>query len=882
MRFGSGCPLVLVLVLSVLLILPSIATAAGTGRLLVRITGVLAGPVPPSLEITGPRLHESSLIGAVAIAAGELRGEDLDPGIYRVVLAGGAGPEPQAVEIGVYPGRTSVVILDLAKGTLQIDPDRPDPFGIDDAWDPTTGTALGGSGEEDAISASTSPFAPRGARLDGIDLEGRGFRREVVIRGDGIARASATPIGPVSAADETAQRHVLSDSRDRVVEVGGATGSQGGGYGKATAAYRFSSAPWQPRVFASIRPLHFTDAAPSAFGGGSLPHNDLSALDLYARAQLRPGSASHLDLSLYGSGSRRNYYLEAYKLDSGHSPRQDRADFAGAVRADHGFGARTKLLGEANWERTFVATGDGKYYDNLASYLRGINNPGLIDASRTYWAPGHAYSYYRKSVQVDLTGTLEMWRDPGTRRAAGVGLVARRGTYRSFEQLNPAGATVHFQAIGYDSTGAKHTDSAGRAPGKPLTMAGFATVRRPFAGGDIEVGVRGTLYKSSQRPLASFTRPDTGATEILVYGAQKKWTTVDPRVGYTRAIGPRARFWLTGGAETRVPPAEAVYFSPEFAKLAAYRTEGTVLGNPALKPERDWMAVAAAGLRPSETVTLRAGLAGRRTYDAITPRAFRSESGSGGGPPDTLFAYVNDGRRDLIDLFARLTWEASAEVRVRGSYDLSRARTETIEPAVLDEAWLDPNLPVRGAGGHEGLPPVFPAFDPGTGSGFFPSLFDRRHALAAFVTVHPAGGNAGDEAEGGLFKDLEITASLRATSGRPFTWAEIYPAATLPSIEPRQLAGAGTNSGRMPWFAQLDLRVARLFPFLGADVQGWAEVLNVTNQDNALHVFQGTGLPDQDGSSQSVNDLRYQARLRDPIRYGDPITFRVGTRIAFQ
>ena len=882
MRFGFGCSLVLVLVISVLLTLPSIATASGAGRLLVRITGVLAGPVPPSLEITGPGLHESSLIGAVAITAGELRFENIDPGIYRVVLAGGTGPEPQLLKIGIYADRTSSAILDLAKGTLRIDPDRPDPFGIDDAWDPTSGAALGGSGEEDAISASTSPFAPRGARLDGIDIEGRGFRREIVIRGDGIASASATSIGPVSAAEETAQRRVLSDSRDRVLEVGGATGSQGGGSGEATAAYRFNSAPWQPRVFASIRPLHFTDAAPSAFGGGSLPHNELSALDLYARAQLRPGSASHLDLSLYGSGSRRTYYLEAYKLDSGHSPRQDRADFAGAVRADHGFGARTKLLGEANWERTFVATGDGKYYDDLAGYLRNVNNPGLVDASHTYWAQGHVYNYYRKCTQIDLTGTLELWRDSGTRRAAGVGVLTRQGTYRSFEQLDPAGASNHFQAIGYDSTGAKHTGSEGRAPGKPFTMGAFATVRRPLAGGDVEIGARGIYYKPGQRPLASFTRPDTGATEILVYGAEKRWTTVDPRVAYTRAIGSRARFWLTGGAETRVPPAEAVYFSPEFARLAAAVSESTVLGNPALKPERDWLAVAAAGLRPSETVALRAGFAGRRTYDAITPRAFQSESGSGGGPPATLFAYVNDGRRDLVDLFARLTWEASAEVRVRGSYDLSRARTETIEPAVLDEAWLDPNLPVRGVAVHEGLPPVFPASDPGTGSGFFPSMFDRRHALAAFVTVHPSGGNAGNDAESGLFHDLEFIASLRAAAGRPFTWAEIYPAATLPSNEPRQLAGAGTNSGRMPWFTQLDLRVARLFPIMGADVQGWAEVLNVTNQDNALFVYQGTGLPDQDGSNRSVNDLQYQARLRDPIRYGDPITFRIGAQIAFQ
>lgn len=879
MRLPHSALLLLLVISSI----PAFCWADERGRILVRIEGAALTPIPPSLMIDGPQTAESVMLGAVAVAKRELRFEGLEPGFYRASMTGGsAGTEGVRIEVAVQPARTAVVVVDLAGGTMRIDPDRPDPFGLDDEWSPRTTGTVPGSGEAAALAMETSPLVPRAAYIDGCDLSGRGFRSEVIVRGRSIARAGSIPIGPAPASEESSRRSVLSDTDDRFIDAEAATGSQGGGSGDGAAAYSFDHAPWKPRLFASIRPLRQSDAAPSVFGGGKLPHNDLDALDLLARLDLRPDSQSRLALLLYGAGSRRNYFLEAFRKDAGHSPREDRASINGAARAEHRFGARTLVLAEADWQRTYVATGDGRFFDRLSSYRQPVDVYMETEEDLgLYWIDSHVYDSFRKQVQMDIAGRIEGWIDSGTGRAAGAGVSVRRSVYRSYEHLNPiqtilgndAGYT-RVNSIGYETTGKTHDDTAGHEPGKPLYFGAFATARRPAAGGDVEIGARLTGYRTGQRPIRDFSRPvsSVGTEEALNTAPEVTRSNIDPRLAYTRPIGARGRLWLAAGATTRVPPSEALYYSSDFVMHANTpdSPESTVIGNPALKPEREWSAVTALGYRISPSLWLRAGLAGMRTSDAITPRAFQTEA------PSMIFVYVNDGRREVVDLFARAEWEPSSALRLLGSYDLSKARTETVEPLLLDQGWSDPTLPLRGAAAHEGLPQIFPAFDDGVDRGFFPSSSDRRHRLSGTAIIHPAPGSLG-ESMTSLLQSTEFSISAHAASGSPFTWIVPYPAGSLPQSEPRILPGAGINGGRGPWIGQLDLRAARDFPMGHGAFQLWLEVRNVTGRRNALYVYPATGLATADASTRT-GEPGYQTRLKDPIRYGEARTYFVGLR----
>jgi hypothetical protein len=876
------------------------------GRLVVRLVGQpAAGIVAPSVTVSGPGGSQSSLIGALALAAGELRYDGLPAGTYDLLLDGSASGAAR-LDVGVFAGSTTLLTADLSRGSLRMDALRPDPFGVDDAWDAAWIEALPGVGEEGPRVLSTAPGAPLPTELDGLGLASPGFRQEVRVGGQSMARASSSPLGVVSAAAGARSRSVLSMSEPAYADLEGATGSLGRHSFEGTIARAFGSTAWRPRLFLATRSLNYLDAGGSVFQSSRLTHNGLDALELFTRVDATPSGATRLAFLLFGEGSRRDYFLESYRYNPTHAPRQDRAELQAALRVDHDLRPDLRFRGEVGWQRSLVATGDGRYFDELGKYDRSLlGNPGPDpERGNLYWMgddlstladEGHVYNSYRKKVQIDLTAKAEIWRKAGTVRADGAGLSIRRGTYRSYEQLNPAaGSFTSVQAIGYDATGESHSGAADREPGHPLELAGFATARRPALGGEVEVGARLSVFRSGQRPLRDLSKPlkvVDGEEVGLDLGVAETRVTLDPRLGFTRELAGRYRFWLTGGIETQPLPSEAVFYGTAYLRQAAAAQDESntnfAFGNPALRPERDWNALAAVGRRVGRSFTLRGGATAARTTDAITPRRAYVPRGDAGAV-DSLVYYVNGKARDRIGLFARVEWEPSERVRARFSYDLSRARTSTVEPSVLDEAWLDSDLPGRRADLREGLPAIFPGSDEGIARDPYPSDFDRRHRISAAITVRTPRDLIGETGRF-LFTDFEITALARGASGAPFSWTKIDEpngSVWLPQPIPQEAVGVTRNSGRLPWTGQFDLRLAKNLDIRRTRAQLWIEGTNLTDQRNIVRVYGATGKADDDawldhGGAESTAEAarRYRDRLRDPRYYGEPRLFRAGIRL---
>jgi hypothetical protein len=886
---------------------PPAGAETPAGRLVVRLTGQPpAGIVAPSITVNGPTGSQSTLIGALALAAGELRFDALRAGTYEVHLEGSSSG-PIRAEVGVFAGSTAVLAADLERGTLRIDTLRPDPFGVDDAWDALWIEALPGAGEDAPRAASTAPSGRYATAIDGVGLASGGSRRDIRVGGEAMARASSVPLGLSSAASGGGSRRTLSMSDPAYASFEGATGMLGRSSFEGTIAHAFRSTAWQPQLLITTRSRDYLNAGGSVFQTSRLPHDGLEALELYTRVEAAPSTATRLSFLLYGEGSKRNYFIESYRHDPTHSPRQDRADLLATLRLDREVRQGVQVRAELGWQRSLVATGDGRYFDRLEKYDRSLfGNPGpdptlgglywLGDNRSTLADEGHVYNSYRKNVQVDLNAKVEIWRNPGTVRTDGAGLSLRRGTYRSYEHFNPVqGSTTSVHAIGYDATGDRHSAAADREPGRPIELAGFGTARRPALGGEVEVGARLSVYRAGQRPLKDLSRPlrlvDGEEVGLDLAGAKTR-VALDPRLGFTRAFAGSYRFWLTGGIETQALPSEAVFYSAAYLRQAAAAQDdanaGFAFGNPALRPERNASVLAALGRSLGRTLTLRGGATAERTTDAITPRRFYVPRGSAGAI-DSLVYYVNGDARDRVGLFARVEWEPSQRVRARLSYDLSRARTRTVEPSVLDEGWLDEDLPGRRADLREGLPSIFPSSDDGASRGPYPSDFDRRHRVAAAITVRTPRDLIGETGRF-LFTDFEITALAHGASGSPFSWTQIDEpsgSASLPQSIALEATGVTRNSGRLPWTGQLDLRVAKNLDIRRTRAQIWVEGTNLTDHRNVVRVYSATGEADDDawldygGAESTAAAARlYQDRLKDPRHYGEPRLVRAGIRLA--
>jgi hypothetical protein len=279
-----------------------------------------------------------------------------------------------------------------------------------------------------------------------------------------MVRSMSTPLGTAPATDEGPARSALARTAASYADFEGASGTHGRSSWEGAVQRSLPRVALAPRVFLSFRALQLLDSAPSVFENDRLPHNGLDSFELLTRVDAAPGGKTDLTAFFYGDGNARRYFLEAYRFDDPHGPREERASVQGALRGTHELAPNLRLLGEVLVHRTFLESGDGVLFDDLEAYGRSGNAPA--DGSGLYWLHGHIYDHFFRKVQVETTARLELWKDPGSARRMGAGAWIRRGTYRSFEHLRPTlsylgesgGGYNLAQSIGYNVSGTSHAE----------------------------------------------------------------------------------------------------------------------------------------------------------------------------------------------------------------------------------------------------------------------------------------------------------------------------------------------------------------------------------------------------------------------------------------
>lgn len=867
-----------------------------------------------------------------SVPQGELLFDRLTSGLNRLELRDSDGRMLRAWSVYLASDLTTVAWLDAGTGTLAISPDHPDPFGNVRVWSQASLSALPGAGLEGFLDltdvGSSAPLLLNG------DSHGPASRLRRPSYGlqDDIVGVQV----PLGALPPRSSDHGLRVDTDRYGRTSGSLLGMGGSGGLTlgTAALSFAAARSPLGSFeaeGAVSGLASDDAGPLGLTEGGLKENDLESIETRWTALLRPAGAGLLRLGFHAAGHSRRHYLQEFRSNFAHNPREDRSVLLASGEWEVPAGPALVSAG-ATYSRSYAETGDGRAYDRINNYRIGSIENDAVDGSAygLYWYGGngsstrraHLYNYYTQDL-------VSSWRFHGEAEATPIagaplraGIEWRRTTWRWYEHLDPIvdssippSAPTGFQYasyLGYSRDASDRADLPGHEAPRPRQTVLWADQALNLGPAKLEGGIRWTSFAADQRALRRLDRP-LGADSALTaedFRGKSTRAYADPSLGLHLNLGRRSHLWADAGRRHLLPPLGMLYFSPNLLLQLASRamnaplksSRDMIFGNPALEPERTTSASLALGHEFAAGWNARLTLRIDRTKDTWVAR--RHPAGDGPTADSVAFFGNRGERRDRtlrLDLEAR-PWQP---VRLLASYRLGSRETNVIEPTPLYRALLLPDGPAEGYGVRETAPLSPLWFDDGVDRGWFPSLLDRTHRVS-LAWMSSLGPVAEGTPTGGLLSDVDLAVVFRAASGNPYTptyirqeglmtGAQASPALTpgtpVDSNEDGRLDSSEIQSLRGPWSWQVDIGLRRPFRLFGQQLAAEFEVRNILNRTNPRLVYGATGKADDDGwldSTEGGAYLRslgsdaerfrdaYEERLDNPNRYEQGRFARIG------
>lgn len=898
-------------------------------------TNVLRDPLPlgggPSLVLLAPGV-ETSIPWTGGAGATELT--LLPPGLARIELRTADGEVAGAWDLPLAADALTHATLDFAADALRIDPARAEPFGNERVWSPAELAVLPGNGRgmltgfgaSDDRGASDGA-ASGGALFDRVEWRDLSRHRVPAALWDRAPSVAQSPLGAAPATQSARHTHwsLGRAQHGPHADLGFSAGSGDEFIGQAGVGYRRSpdAGPSFARALgivdleARVQGEATNDAGPLSFSRDALEGNDRSGLIAWIRATARPGgsmSASPsgavapglLRLDFYAHGSDAQHYLQEFRDATDHAPREVRGQ--AMARADYDF---SLPFGPASvgvgWRRDVTEIGDGEAFDVFDNYrsTTGSTEAGPFDL---YWqgddpntpqSEGHLWDYYvRTAVQrLDLRGEARVEALGGSRRPLRLGAELSADAFRIYELLLPSDiprqrgyGLAHY--LGYSEDGDDREDSPGHETPNPSHLSLFAAQPMRWGSLDLEAGLRFERFAPDARPLSDPDRPVGNAESggEVQLGDEEVSQAVLPAIGLHTTVGG-THIWADAASHWTVPPYQALYFSNSLLENLAASAQVNqlrvgrdyVFGSPDLAPEREDAAHFGFFAPMRERLSLRVALLGTRTEDTWVVRPISLG-------PDTLHVYDNRGERRGVSGQAELIWERGPRSRVRLLYGVGRVETDVIEPSDLLLVDADGAVPSGGRRQSRATAPL--RVDDGADRDFFPSIRDRTHRLALVYVTHL------DPESGGLssvLPDWDVAVTARLASGRPYTPVFVRAEGLIGTIEDEAQPVTPTelNSERMPWTGQLDLGLRRAMTLFGRPLTLTIEGRNLTDQRNAVKVYEATGEPDDDGwldtpagqaavASQGDAFARaYRERVDDPLHLDDGLTARAALTISF-
>jgi len=341
---------------------------------------------------------------------------------------------------------------------------------------------------------------------------------------------------------------------------------------------------------------------------------------------------------------------------------------------------------------------------------------------------------------------------------------------------------------------------------------------------------------------------DTGLEQLVL---RDPVHIVSPRLGLAFPVTDRTVFHAQYGKYVQQPQLNRLFLS--YTRFAANLSQGnyTTSGNPELDPVRTTSYEIGFQQAIGDAASLDMTVFYKQMTGYVQIRNVQDAS------PVVYARYVNGDYGSIKGLSTSFNLRRVGYVQSTLNYTLQYAGgTGSTGAGQYKIAWQSGNYP----------------------SFVSPLDFDQRHTGSVNLDFRTTSKDRFPEAGANFL--------FTFGSGRRYTPTTVN-SAVFPATSDQPIAGL--NSGVMPWFYQLDMKLDKNFVVGPVKLNAYLWVRNLLDRSNVRDVFDGTGEADNDGwlntasgqtwatDEQNSVDL-YNMRMQTPFNYENPRTFLLGVR----
>ncbi len=563
-------------------------------------------------------------------------------------------------------------------------------------------------------------------------------------------------------------------------------------------------------------------------GDKQLPNNSQNGWTFQGKTKIK--LSSNLSLQIGGNASRDRWqrYSHAQLFNSAHNRRYDDQNFGFHTRLTHTLSPSTFYTLAGAYFRTERETGDGVFWNDLASYTNdvftGDPTSGNVDLN-LFYNPGSTVGGYLRRISTYKQGKGDITSRTKSGHLFKAGFDVQQHVLRRFNHIIPfnvaskTDSAAQWQDANYYGFNGKGVegDFGGRdAAKKPISISLYVQDKYDWNGMILTAGIRYDYfdYKTKQfvdpnNPLGTTGDNTLDAVDLV---DAKTISDFSPRLGVAFPLDEITSMHFSFGKFFKRPDLDKLYTGFNYFE---YKTVNAgyyfPVGNPNLEPER--------------TTAYEMGITRRISgFAAIDVTAFYKDITnliqvvSQPATPKSFEIYQNGDFATIKGLEVGLRMRRVHAVRFEAKYTLSSATgTGSFAGTQRNVAWTSANAPIQASA----------------------LSYDQRHTLVGTFDVRDFGGNSS------ILKDFGVSTVFKFSSGTPYTPSVVYNENSLAAVSPE--ANAPVNSVYGATNMVIDLKADKTFKIFGAKLNAYVWVQNVLDTKNAIFVYESTGDPDNTG-----------------------------------
>ena len=357
----------------------------------------------------------------------------------------------------------------------------------------------------------------------------------------------------------------------------------------------------------------------------------------------------------------------------------------------------------------------------------------------------------------------------------------------------------------------------------------------------------------------------------FVWKKVKKETATHPRIGVSFPVSDRTVFRANYGTHWQSVPMSYLYLSDSQLSADILAGNATASENPALKPERSTQYEIGIEQRIGAFASLKVEGFYKESKDYLT-LLNRTEAFTNTGGADTQQNWAQYQNGDVM-----VSQGLTTNFEMRRTRGLYAQANYTYSESRGTGSFGDQNFFITWIGTDDGYPKAMNLLD-----------YDQTHTANIILDWRSPDAT-------GALANTGFNAVMSMGSGTRYTPSQIY--STV--FENRwEFPEGPVNSGTLPAFTNLDLRVDRAVSLGGLTANAYVSITNALDAEQVNDVYHGTGNVAEDGwvateSGQQwlANRLSanpdvdaaamYEDNLAFPGRWNRPRTVRVGLNISF-